>query len=75
MQTSLRKTQEELEEALKKLSVSEGAAEVSKRYQLELEEEKARLAKDLDHLRQKVGQPAETPRSEVACLRVSSPAC
>lgn len=55
LQTSLRKTQEELEESLKKQSVSEGAAEVSKRYQLELEEERFRLARDLDALRQKVG--------------------
>lgn len=54
MQACLRKTQEELEESLKKLSVSEGAAEVNKRYQLELEEERAQFIKNLDTFKQKV---------------------
>lgn len=53
-QTCLQKTEEELEEALKKLAVSEAATEVSKRYQLELEEERSRLIKDLDTIEWKV---------------------
>lgn len=54
LQTSLRKTQVELEESLKKLSVNEGAAEVNKRYQIELEGERARLVKDVDTFKHKV---------------------
>lgn len=44
----------ELEESLKKLSVNEGAAEVNKRYQIELEGERARLVKDVDSFKHKV---------------------
>lgn len=35
----------------------EGAAEVSKQYQFKLEEEKARLVKDVDSFKQKVWTP------------------
>lgn len=54
MQTSLRQLQQELADSLKKLSMSEASLEVNTRYRNDLEEEKARLFKDLDRLKGKV---------------------
>lgn len=54
MQTSLRQLQQELADSLKKLSMSEATLEVNTRYRSDLEEEKARLLKDLDRLKGKV---------------------
>lgn len=46
--------QQELADSLKKLSMSEASLEVNTRYRNDLEEEKARLVKDLDRLKGKV---------------------
>ncbi|XP_042352084.1 ankyrin repeat domain-containing protein 26 isoform X3 [Plectropomus leopardus] len=53
-ETSLRKLQQELADSLKKLSMSEASLEVNTRYRNDLEEEKARLFKDLDRLKGKL---------------------
>lgn len=53
-QTSLRQLQQELADSLKKLSMSEASLEVNTRYRNDLEEEKARILKDLDRLKGKV---------------------
>ncbi|XP_029694363.1 myosin-11-like [Takifugu rubripes] len=50
----LQKTEEELDETLKKLSMSEGAVEVSKQFQLELEEERSQLIRNLDTFEQQM---------------------
>lgn len=54
VQTSLRQLQQELADSLKKLSMSEATLEVNTRYRNDLEEEKARLLKDVDRLKAKV---------------------
>ena len=54
-QSSVRQLQQELADSLKKLSMSEASLEVNTRYRNDLEEEKARLFKDLDRLKGKVG--------------------
>ncbi|XP_072242367.1 ankyrin repeat domain-containing protein 26 [Leuresthes tenuis] len=53
-ETGLRQLQQELADSLKKLSMSEASLEVNTRYRNELEEEKARLLKDLDRLKGKL---------------------
>ncbi|KAI4825374.1 hypothetical protein KUCAC02_021057, partial [Chaenocephalus aceratus] len=53
-ETTLRHLQQELADSLKKLSMSEATLEVNTRYRNDLEEEKARLFKDLERLRGKV---------------------
>ncbi|XP_075326448.1 ankyrin repeat domain-containing protein 26 isoform X1 [Odontesthes bonariensis] len=53
-ETSLRQVQQELADSLKKLSMSEASLEVNTRYRNDLEEEKARLLKDLDRLKGKL---------------------
>ncbi|XP_049929235.1 ankyrin repeat domain-containing protein 26 isoform X6 [Epinephelus moara] len=53
-ETSLRQLQQELADSLKKLSMSEASLEVNTRYRNDLEEEKARLFKDLDRLKGKL---------------------
>ncbi|KAF0040587.1 hypothetical protein F2P81_006485 [Scophthalmus maximus] len=53
-ETSLRQLQQELADSLKKLSMSEASLEVNTRYRNDLEEEKARLLKDMDRLKGKV---------------------
>nr|XP_046249237.1 ankyrin repeat domain-containing protein 36A isoform X2 [Scatophagus argus] len=53
-ETSLRQLQQELADSLKKLSMSEASLEVNTRYRSDLEEEKARLLKDLDRLKGKL---------------------
>uniref|UniRef100_A0A3P8S8R7 CCDC144C-like coiled-coil domain-containing protein n=1 Tax=Amphiprion percula TaxID=161767 RepID=A0A3P8S8R7_AMPPE len=53
-ETSLRQRQQELADSLKKLSMSEASLEVNTRYRNDLEEEKARLFKDLDRLKGKL---------------------
>uniref|UniRef100_A0A3P8YE53 CCDC144C-like coiled-coil domain-containing protein n=1 Tax=Esox lucius TaxID=8010 RepID=A0A3P8YE53_ESOLU len=54
-ETVLRQLQQELADSLKKLSMSEASLEVNTRYRNDLEEEKARLLKDMDRLKGKVG--------------------
>ncbi|XP_039664184.1 LOW QUALITY PROTEIN: ankyrin repeat domain-containing protein 26 [Perca fluviatilis] len=53
-ETSVRQLQQELADSLKKLSMSEASLEVNTRYRNDLEEEKARLFKDLDRLKGKL---------------------
>ncbi|XP_034005356.1 ankyrin repeat domain-containing protein 26 isoform X4 [Trematomus bernacchii] len=53
-ETTLRHLQQELADSLKKLSMSEATLEVNTRYRNDLEEEKARLFKDLDRLKGKL---------------------
>ncbi|XP_050929149.1 ankyrin repeat domain-containing protein 26 isoform X2 [Lates calcarifer] len=53
-ETSLRQLQQELADSLKKLSMSEASLEVNTRYRNDLEEEKARLLKDMDRLKVKL---------------------
>ncbi|XP_068458808.1 ankyrin repeat domain-containing protein 26 isoform X2 [Clinocottus analis] len=53
-ETSLRQLQQELADSLKKLSMSEASLEVNTRYRNDLEDEKARLFKDLDRLKGKL---------------------
>ncbi|XP_068579085.1 ankyrin repeat domain-containing protein 26 isoform X2 [Cebidichthys violaceus] len=53
-ETSLRQLQQELADSLKKLSMSEASLEVNTRYRNDLEEEKARLFKDLDRVKGKL---------------------
>ncbi|XP_059182466.1 ankyrin repeat domain-containing protein 26-like [Centropristis striata] len=53
-ETSLWQLQQELADSLKKLSMSEASLEVNTRYRNDLEEEKARLHKDLDRLKGKL---------------------
>ncbi|KAK9516378.1 hypothetical protein VZT92_024313 [Zoarces viviparus] len=53
-ETSLRQLQQELADSLKKLSMSEATLEVNTRYRNDLEEEKARLFKDLDRVKGKL---------------------
>ncbi|XP_040894532.1 ankyrin repeat domain-containing protein 26 isoform X2 [Toxotes jaculatrix] len=53
-ETSLRQLQQELADSLKKLSMSEASLEVNTRYRNDLEEEKARLLKDVDRLKGKL---------------------
>ncbi|XP_008282227.1 ankyrin repeat domain-containing protein 26 [Stegastes partitus] len=53
-EASLRQLQQELADSLKKLSMSEASLEVNTRYRNDLEEEKARLLKDLDRLKGKL---------------------
>lgn len=50
----MRQAQQELADSLKKLSMSEASLEVNTRYRNDLEEEKARLFKDMDRLKRKV---------------------
>ncbi|XP_078075977.1 ankyrin repeat domain-containing protein 26 isoform X3 [Mustelus asterias] len=50
-ETSLRQLQQELADALKKLSMSEASLEVTTRYRNEMEEEKTRLQKQLEKLK------------------------
>ncbi|XP_013979367.2 ankyrin repeat domain-containing protein 26 isoform X1 [Salmo salar] len=53
-ETGLRQLQQELADSLKKLSMSEASLEVNTRYRNDLEEEKARLLKDMDRLKGKL---------------------
>ncbi|XP_056272309.1 ankyrin repeat domain-containing protein 26 isoform X4 [Pseudoliparis swirei] len=53
-ETSLRQLQQELADALKKLSMSEASLEVNTRHRNDLEDEKARLFKDLDRIKGKL---------------------
>ncbi|XP_034541220.1 ankyrin repeat domain-containing protein 26 isoform X7 [Notolabrus celidotus] len=53
-EANLRQLQQELADSLKKLSMSEASLEVNTRYRSDLEEEKARLFKDLDRLKGKL---------------------
>ncbi|XP_039988810.1 ankyrin repeat domain-containing protein 26 isoform X2 [Xiphias gladius] len=53
-ETSLRQLQQELADSLKKLSMSEASLEVNTRYRNDLEEEKARLLRDMDRLKGKL---------------------
>ncbi|XP_029009233.1 ankyrin repeat domain-containing protein 26 isoform X2 [Betta splendens] len=53
-ETNLRQLQQELADSLKKLSMSEASLEVNTRYRNDLEEEKARLLKDMDRLKGKL---------------------
>ncbi|XP_068169266.1 ankyrin repeat domain-containing protein 26-like isoform X10 [Antennarius striatus] len=53
-EAGLRLLQQELADALKKLSMSEASLEVNTRYRSDLEEEKARLLRDLDRLKGKL---------------------
>ncbi|XP_035521282.1 ankyrin repeat domain-containing protein 36C isoform X2 [Morone saxatilis] len=53
-EASLRQLQQELADSLKKLSMSEASLEVNTRYRNDLEEEKARLLKDMDRLKGKL---------------------
>ncbi|CAJ1056229.1 ankyrin repeat domain-containing protein 26 isoform X12 [Xyrichtys novacula] len=53
-EANLRQLQQELADSLKKLSMSEASLEVNTRYRSDLEEEKARLLKDLDRLKGKL---------------------
>ncbi|XP_062276959.1 ankyrin repeat domain-containing protein 26 isoform X2 [Scomber scombrus] len=53
-ETSLRQLQQELADSLKKRSMSEASLEVNARYRNDLEEEKARLFKDMDRLKGKL---------------------
>ncbi|XP_078139397.1 ankyrin repeat domain-containing protein 26 isoform X2 [Centroberyx gerrardi] len=53
-ETGLRQLQQELADSLKKLSMSEASLEVNTRYRNDLEEEKARLFKDMERLRGKL---------------------
>ncbi|XP_041853401.1 ankyrin repeat domain-containing protein 26 isoform X3 [Melanotaenia boesemani] len=53
-ETNLRQLQQELADSLKKLSMSEASLEVNTRYRNDLEEEKARLLKDLERLKGKL---------------------
>lgn len=55
-ETSLRQLQQELADSLKKLSMSEASLEVNTRYRNDLEEEKARILKDLDRLKEKLAE-------------------
>ncbi|XP_041072394.1 ankyrin repeat domain-containing protein 26 isoform X6 [Carcharodon carcharias] len=50
-ETTLRQLQQELADALKKLSMSEASLEVTTRYRNEMEEEKARMQKHLEKLK------------------------
>uniref|UniRef100_A0A8D3C3Q8 Ankyrin repeat domain-containing protein 26 n=1 Tax=Scophthalmus maximus TaxID=52904 RepID=A0A8D3C3Q8_SCOMX len=58
-ETSLRQLQQELADSLKKLSMSEASLEVNTRYRNDLEEEKARLLKDMDRLKGKLEESEE----------------
>ncbi|XP_039617344.1 ankyrin repeat domain-containing protein 26 isoform X5 [Polypterus senegalus] len=53
-ETTLRQLQQELADALKKLSMSEASLEVNIRYRSDLEEEKIRLQKDIERLKGKL---------------------
>ncbi|KAM3870152.1 LOW QUALITY PROTEIN: ankyrin repeat domain-containing protein 26 [Diretmus argenteus] len=53
-EAGLRQLQQELADSLKKLSMSEASLEVNTRYRNDLEEEKARLLKDIDRLKGKL---------------------
>ncbi|KAM7003514.1 ankyrin repeat domain-containing protein 26 [Tautogolabrus adspersus] len=53
-EANLRQLQQELADSLKKLSMSEASLEVNTRYRSDLEDEKARLLKDLDRLKGKL---------------------
>ncbi|KAK7891618.1 hypothetical protein WMY93_023581 [Mugilogobius chulae] len=53
-EANLRQLQQELADSLKKLSMSEASLEVNTRYRNDLEEEKARILKDLDRVREKL---------------------
>uniref|UniRef100_A0A4W3IVU5 Uncharacterized protein n=1 Tax=Callorhinchus milii TaxID=7868 RepID=A0A4W3IVU5_CALMI len=55
----LRQHQQELADALKKLSMSEASLEVTTRYRNELEEEKTRMQKQLDKLKSKLQNTEE----------------
>ncbi|TNN00385.1 hypothetical protein fugu_011631 [Takifugu bimaculatus] len=59
MKACLREAQQELADSLKKLSMSEASLEVNTRYRNDLEEEKARLFKDLDRLKRKLEESEE----------------
>ncbi|XP_064418014.1 ankyrin repeat domain-containing protein 26 [Latimeria chalumnae] len=56
---ALRQLQQELADALKKLSMSEASLEVTSRCRSDLEEEKLRLQKDTDKLRSKLQEMEE----------------
>ncbi|XP_043944663.1 ankyrin repeat domain-containing protein 26-like isoform X2 [Protopterus annectens] len=56
---TVRQLQQELADALKKLSMSEASLEVITRYRNSLEEEKAYLQKDLDKLKDKLEETEE----------------
>ncbi|XP_055011329.1 LOW QUALITY PROTEIN: ankyrin repeat domain-containing protein 26 [Boleophthalmus pectinirostris] len=55
-ETNLRQLQQELADSLKKLSMSEASLEVNTRYRNDLEEEKARILRDSDRLREKLAE-------------------
>ncbi|XP_028307523.1 ankyrin repeat domain-containing protein 26 isoform X3 [Gouania willdenowi] len=53
-EASLRQLQQELADSLKRVSMSEASLEVNTRYRNDLEEEKARLLKDVERLKTKL---------------------
>ncbi|KAG7455850.1 hypothetical protein MATL_G00245450 [Megalops atlanticus] len=58
-EATMRELQQELADALKKLSMCEASLEVNSRYRSDLEEEKLRLQKDMDRLRGKLQESEE----------------
>ncbi|XP_023202649.1 ankyrin repeat domain-containing protein 26-like isoform X1 [Xiphophorus maculatus] len=58
-ENTLRQLQQELADSLKKLSMCEASLEVLTRYRNDLEEEKARLLKDVERLREKLEETEE----------------
>ncbi|XP_014906232.1 ankyrin repeat domain-containing protein 26 isoform X3 [Poecilia latipinna] len=58
-ENTLRQLQQELADSLKKLSMCEASLEVLTRYRNDLEEEKARLLKDIERLREKLEETEE----------------
>ncbi|XP_077939067.1 ankyrin repeat domain-containing protein 26 isoform X24 [Gasterosteus aculeatus] len=71
-ETSLRQLQQELADSLKKLSMSEASLEVNTRYRNDLEEEKARLFKDLDRVKGKLEESEDQyvqAEKRINCLK------
>ncbi|KAJ7998227.1 hypothetical protein DPEC_G00220400 [Dallia pectoralis] len=67
-ETSLRQLQQELADSLKKLSMSEASLEVNTRYRNDLEEEKARLLKDMDRLKGKLEETEDQHVKAERCI-------
>ncbi|XP_033824169.1 ankyrin repeat domain-containing protein 26 [Periophthalmus magnuspinnatus] len=55
-ETNLRQLQQELADSLKKLSMSEASLEVNTRHRSDLEEDKARILRDSDRLKEKLAE-------------------
>ncbi|XP_037308242.2 ankyrin repeat domain-containing protein 26 isoform X5 [Pungitius pungitius] len=71
-ETSQRQLQQELADSLKKLSMSEASLEVNTRYRNDLEEEKARLFKDLDRVKGKLEESEDQyvqAEKRINCLK------